>query len=165
MKAVEEVFQDARLIINTCTQNREFVLMLRSPIIKDVKKLAIIREIFEKHLHQLTYKFLEVITRNNREGIITEIAEQIVVLYQEHKNILPIKLTTAVELDDKTKQSILDLLEKRSGSTIELSEEIDENLIGGFVLSLEDRQYDASVLRKIKNLQKEFEVNLYIKGF
>ena len=52
-----------------------------------------------------------------------------------------------------------------SDSTIELTEELDEKLIGGFVLSFDDKQLDASILRQIKNLKKEFDINLYIKGF
>ena len=54
---------------------------------------------------------------------------------------------------------------ERSGAEIDLTEEIDEELIGGFIVSTEDRQYDASVLRQIQNLNKEFDINLYIKGF
>jgi F-type H+-transporting ATPase subunit delta len=47
---------------------------------------------------------------------------------------------------------------------IELIEEIKKELIGGFVLSFKDKQYDASILRQIEDLKKEFDINLYIKG-
>ncbi len=85
MKMVEKVYADAELIIDVCKENRDFVLMLHSPVIKDVKKLAIIKNIFEKNLTELTYRFFVVITRNNRESIIQEISEQVVDLYQEYK--------------------------------------------------------------------------------
>lgn len=165
MKLVEQVYADAELIINVCKENKEFVVMLRSPIIKDVKKLAIIKDIFEKNLNELTYKFLVVIARNNRESIIQEISEQVVELYQEYKNIVPVNLTTAIRLDKVTRQKILDLLSEKSDATVQLTEEIDEDLIGGFVLEFDDKQFDASIQRQIVNLRKEFEVNLYIKGF
>ena len=45
------------------------------------------------------------------------------------------------------------------------TEEVKEELIGGFIFSYEDKQYDASILKRIKNLRKEFKHNLYIKGF
>jgi F-type H+-transporting ATPase subunit delta len=165
MKVVEQVYADALLIEDVCERNKDFVLMLHSPIIKDVKKLAILKDIFEKNLNILTYKFLIVITRNKRESIIHDIAEQLVVLYQEFKNIVPVKLTTAIKLDATSKGKILKLLSEKSDATFELTEEVDENVIGGFVLEFDDKQFDASILRQIVNLKKEFEVNLYIKGF
>ena len=165
MKVLEKVYADAELIIDVCEKNKDFVLMLRSPIIKDVKKLAILKDIFEKNLNALTYKFLVLITRNKRESIIKEIAERFVDLYKEFKNILPVNLTASVILDEETKGKIMELLEKHSGSSIELTEQVDEELIGGFMLEFDNKQFDASVLRQIKNLQKEFDINLYSKGF
>lgn len=165
MKLVEQVYADAELIIDVCKENKEFVVMLCSPIIKDVKKLAIIKDIFEKNLNELTYKFLVVIARNKRESIIQEISEQVVEVYQEYKNIVPVNLTTAIKLDEATKVKILKLLSEKSDATIKLTEEVNEDLIGGFVLDFDDKQFDASIQRQIANLKKEFEVNLYIKGF
>jgi len=165
MKLVEQVYADAELIIDVCKNNKEFVVMLRSPVIKDVKKLAIIKDIFEKNLTELTYRFFVVITRNNRESIIQEISEQVVDLYQEYKNIVPVNLTTAIQLDKVTREKILKLLSEKSDATVKLTEEVDEDLIGGFVLEFDDKQFDASIQRQISNLKKEFEVNLYIKGY
>ncbi len=165
MNVLEKVHADAELIIDVCEKNKEFVLMLRSPVIKDVKKLAIIKDIFEKNLNELTYRFVVLITRNKREGIIKEISERFIDQYREFKNILPVDLTTAIKLDGKIKGEILGLLKERSGSNIELTENVDEELIGGFMLSFDDKQYDASLQRQIKNLKKEFDINLYSKGF
>ena len=165
MKVLENVYADAELIIDVCEKNKDFVLMLRSPIIKDVKKLAIIKDVFEKNLNELTYRFLVVITRNKRENIIKEIAERFVDYYKEFKNILPVNLTTAVKVDEGTREKIMGLLNKYSDSTIEITENVDEDLIGGFVLSFDNKQFDASLQRQIKNLKKDFNINLYIKGF
>lgn len=165
MKLVEQVYNDAELIIDVCKKNKEFVVMLRSPVIKDVKKLAIIKAIFEKNLNQLTYKFLVIIARNRRESIIQVISEELIEIYQEYKNIVPVNLSTAVKLDEVTKGKILKLLSEKSDATVKLTEEVDEDLIGGFVLDFDDKQFDASIQRQIKKLKKEFEVNLYIKGF
>jgi len=165
MNVLEKVHADAELIIDVCEYNKEFVLMLRSPVIKDVKKLAILKDIFEKKLNELTYRFIVLITRNKRENIIKEIAERFIDYYREFKNIMPVELTTAIKLDETVKEKILDLLEERSGFNIELTEEVNEDLIGGFTLEFDDKQFDASIQRQIKNLKKEFDINLYIKGF
>ena len=75
------------------------------------------------------------------------------------------KLLQQLRLMSTSVQRILTLLEKRASAQIDLKEKIDEDIIGGFVLSYEDKQYDASILRQIKNLRREFDINLYIKGF
>ena len=162
---LDTVINDIELIHTVCTENRDFVLLLKSPVIKETKKQAILTDIFQKKLHELTYKFLMVITRNRREQIILEISEQFINIFKEFKNILPATLITAVKLDDETRERIVKLSGERTNTTIELTEEVDDEIIGGFILEFEDKQYDASILRKIKNLKKEFDVNLYIKGF
>lgn len=165
MNLLEQVFEDVELLLSVCNQNRDFLLMLKSPVIHDKKKQTIMREIFGKKIHELSLRFLMVITRNRRENILDVIAEQFIVIYQKYKNILPTLLTTAVKLDAGTRDKIINLLSERSDATIQLTEEVDEEIIGGFILEFEDMQYDASVQRKIKNLKKEFDINLYIKGF
>ncbi len=165
MKMLEEIRDDMDLLLTVCRENRDFVLMLKSPVIKEVKKQAIIRGIFENKINDLTFKFLKVITHNRREEVIMEIAQQFIKIYKEFKNILPTTLTSAVKLDAETRDRIVTLLGERTNTEIELTEQVREEIIGGFILEFEDRQYDASILRKIKNLQKEFDVNLYIKGF
>lgn len=162
---VEAIKDDAVLIFNVCKENRDFVLLLQSPVIKDSKKIAIVKDIFEKNLHQLTYKFIIIIARNGREYLIPEIANQIITIYKEYKNIIEAKLVTAVKLDKEIRKQFMSLMEERTKAEIELTEEVDEDLIGGFVLSYDDNQYDASILRQIKNLHREFDINLYIKGF
>lgn len=165
MKLLDQIHKDVVLLLSVCKQNRDFMLMLKSPVINDKKKQSIFTEIFGKKVNELTLRFLILITKNRREIILDIVAEQFIIIYQEYKNILPTLLTTAVKLETETRDKIVTLLSDRAEATIDLTEEVDENIIGGFVLEFDEMQYDASVLRKIKNLRKEFDVNLYIKGF
>lgn len=165
MKVEDRIRKDAELIASVCAQNREFDLMLRSPVIKELKKMAILKAVFEKSLHEITFKFMMIITRNNRESLIREIAEQYIVIYKKYNNILTAALATAVPISADVREKIMLQLVDHDKSKIELTEDLNESLIGGFVLSFGDNQYDASILRKIKNLHKEFDINLYEKGF
>lgn len=165
MKITDRVRKDAETLLDVCNTNPDFVTMLKSPIIKDRKKNAIVAEIFGKTFHELFMRFLVIINQNRREDIIIEIAEQYIEVYKKQNNILTVNIETAYQIDKESRDKIINLLEKQSEAKIELTEEVKDELIGGFVLSTEDKQFDASVLRQIKNLQKEFDVNLYIKGF
>ncbi len=163
--ALEQIKEDMKLVMSVCKQNREFRLMLESPIIFTDKKEAIIIEVFGKHIQEISRNFLLIIIRKNREALIDGIAQQFIEQYKEYKNITTAELATAVQLDPDVKKNVISLLEDQTKGEIELIEEIKEELIGGFVLSYKDYQYDSSVKKQIKELKKDFDTNLYIRGF
>jgi F-type H+-transporting ATPase subunit delta len=164
-KILEQVHKDAELIFEICKTNRDFILFLRSPVIKETKKVTVLKNVFEKNIHELTLKFLLIITKNRREAIIQDIAEMFLEIYREHKNIIRASVTTAVPIDKEIRDRMIKIMEEQTKAHIELTELVDEEIIGGFIMNFDDKQYDASVLRQIKNLVKEFDVNLYLKGF
>jgi F-type H+-transporting ATPase subunit delta len=161
---LERIKADAELINEVCASNRDFMLVLRSPVIKDVKKIKIIKGIFSDHIQKMTLSFLNIITRNRREAFIPEIASQFIEIYKEYKNIITAHLTTAVELETSVSTKINSLLKQQTKAEIELHEDIDESIIGGFVLEFDEKQYDSSVVKYLQNLRKEFDKNLYTKG-
>ena len=162
---LEQVKDDMKLVVSVCKQNREFRLMLESPIIYTDKKEAIIIEIFGKHIQKSSRHYLLIIIRKKRESLVEGIAYQFIEQYKEYKNITTAELATAIQLDPEVKNNVITLLEDQTKGEIELIEEIKEELIGGFVLSYKDYQYDSSIKKQIKELKKEFDTNLYIRGF
>jgi F-type H+-transporting ATPase subunit delta len=165
LNTMEKVRLDVNLIQDVCTANKDFVFMLRSPVVRADKKMLVLKEIFKNHLQEITLNFLMIITRNRREKLVPEIATQFIEIYKLYKNIITVEITTATQIDEAVRTKILTLLEKRANAEIDLKENVDEDIIGGFVLSFEDKQYDSSILKQIKNLRREFDINLYKKGF
>ncbi len=162
---LEEAFQDMTLIFNVSKENKNFRKLLVNPIIKTTKKQTIIREIFQKHIHEITLKFLILITNKRRDIYIESIAAQFIELYKDYKNIKTVYLQTAIEIDEKIRNSIISILKDETQSEIELIEDVKKNLIGGFVLKVDDKLFDASIRNKISKLSREFDVNIYEKGF
>ncbi|OQX79494.1 MAG: ATP synthase F1 subunit delta [Bacteroidetes bacterium 4484_276] len=165
MKILDRVNQDMLLVQSVTVENPEFKRLLASPIIPPGKKSQIIKGIFEKHLERLSFRFLQLVVKKEREAYLQNIAESFISMYKKFNNILPVKLTTAQPIDDEIRREMLILLKDATHKKIELEEKVEENLIGGFVLNLDDSQYDASLRKKISRLQKAFESNLYVKGF
>jgi len=164
--AVDDVYQDSLMITTVCEESKELRLLLKSPIINSGKKLTIVREIFGQNIHQITLTYLLIMVRKNREAFIPEIAEKFVGLYQAYKNILTVHFSSPVAPDEETRKQVLVLMEKFTTASVDLKNEIDESLIGGFVLNWEDKQYDASIRREIDNLRIAIaKINLYKKGF
>jgi F-type H+-transporting ATPase subunit delta len=161
-KQLEEVANDMRLIKQVCKENREFVVLLESPVVKTDKKMAVFKSIFGGKISATTATFLDLIARKRREGYIDDIAYAFDEQYKEFKNITSAVVTTAVPLDAATKSKIIDIVKKSATGEVQLTEKIDKSLIGGFVLTVNDRQVDTSIKRKLNDLRKSFSTNLYV---
>ena len=158
MKILEEVKTDMEMIHNVCLSNRDFISFLKSPVIRPDKKVNLFNALFEDEVQELTLRFLNLIAQKGREAFIQGIAQQFIILYKKHNNIVSAKLKTAVKLDKEISDKVVDLLKKQTNANIDLVEEVNEELIGGFVLSFDDKQYDASIQKQIQQLYKEFDV-------
>lgn len=164
--AVEEVYQDSLLITKTCDESKELRLLLKSPIIQSEKKRRIISEIFSKVLNPITLAYLLIMIRKRRESFIPEIARQVVEEYKEYKNILTVHFASPIPPNAENRKMVLELMKNYTKANIDLVEDIDKELIGGFVLSWKDKQYDASISREIEDMHRAMaKVNLYLKGF
>jgi len=79
--------------------------------------------------------------------------------------ITTVQIQSAFPMDDDNRKKITGLLKKMTSREIELIEEVKADLLGGFVITVNDVQYDISIANRIQQLKKEFDKNLYIKGF
>jgi F-type H+-transporting ATPase subunit delta len=150
-KALEQVHTDMQLFASVCSSSREFVNMLRSPIIKHEKKRDILEAIFKSKVHKLTMAIIDMLTKKNREPLLPAIALEFHNAYNHYKGIEKASVTTTVALG--------------SNKQVELVQKIDKSLIGGFILNVGDRQIDASIKSKLKTLKTKFSENPYIKEF
>jgi len=165
-KALDNVHNDMLLFTRVCNENRSFALMLRSPVIRHDKKKDVLHKVFAGKVHPLTLAFFDIITRKNREPLLPSIAREFHNAYNEYKGISPAVVTTAFKIDAQLRGEIESMVKKISKKTqIELIEKIDADMIGGFVLTVGDRQVDASIKNKLKALKTKFSQNPYVKGF
>jgi F-type H+-transporting ATPase subunit delta len=163
---LEDVHQDMLLFSKVVRESKPFELLLGSPIIKHDKKRDILQAIFQGKVSTLTLAIFDILTKKNREPLLPAIAEQFHNAYNEYKQIGKATVTTAVPLDDALRAQVNALVQQLSKrNQVELTEKIDQSMIGGFVLNVGDRQIDASLKSKLKSLQVKFSHNPYIKEF
>ncbi len=152
---LDAVTEDMKLFSTVSTENRDFSLMLSSPIIPSGKKLEIINQIFSGKVNDLTSKFFALVIKKGRESDLQGIAKAFQKEYELIKGITRAKVKTAVKLSVGLRSEIESLVAKiAGGKIITIEEEVDENLIGGYVLTIGDKQLDSSVksiLQKAKN--------------
>ena len=164
-KIEDKVKVDMQVVSEICETNREFKRMLSNPVINSKKKESILNEIFNNNIEKLSLSFLTLITSKKREIHIDEIAKSYIEQYKEEKGIKTAIIETPVKLDNAVKEKIIALLTENTKSKIELIETINKELIGGFKLTFDNKQYDSSILSEIQKLIREFNVNVYEKGF
>jgi F-type H+-transporting ATPase subunit delta len=160
---LETTLMDVQLIDAVSHQSREFANMLRSPIINADKKQAIIEAVLGNRLGPLTKAFVTLLVSKGRESNLPEIGKAFMTQYKAMKNIRTVRLTTAAPLSDSVKETIrARALASLQGSTVEIEEKVDPELIGGFVLEMEDKLFDASIRRDLNDVKAQFLQNIYI---
>ncbi|PCJ88174.1 MAG: ATP synthase F1 subunit delta [Flavobacteriales bacterium] len=162
---LERAYEDMRFVSQTCAESRELVLLLKSPIVKTDKKQAILHEIFGKTLGKTSLSFMDIITRKRRESHLQGIADSFIWQYKAYKNIVTATVTTSVGMDKDIREKIMALVKTNNQAKVELLEEVDEGIIGGFVLRIGDTQLDESIHNKLNDLKKTFSENPYVKDF
>jgi F-type H+-transporting ATPase subunit delta len=157
---LEHVHNDMVTFDKVLSENRALVTTLRSPIIKHYKKKNILNAIFQGKFNDLTLSFFRIITEKNREELLPLIAKEFHSAYNEHQGIGKASVVTAVPIDNELREQILTVAKKVVGKAkVELKEEVDPSIIGGFILNAGSQQIDSSIKHKLKILQLNFNSN------
>lgn len=163
---LEEVREDMMILNSVCNENRDLTNMLKSPIVKSDMKSTILNKIFKNKLSSLSMNFIELISEKKREAVLSSISEGFISLYNIEKNIVKATVTTAAPITDGLRVNILVKLKEVIGDAdVQVEERINASLIGGFVLRVGDREYNASAANKLRQLKREFISNPYIKEY
>jgi F-type H+-transporting ATPase subunit delta len=162
---VEETRNDMMLVSSVVEENKSLRQLLKSPLVKLPKKKAILTALFGDHCQVLSLSFMKLLVTNSREAFLGDITSAYEAVYRQHKGIISMKLITATPLHPELKAALLEQIRTDLNAEIWMEEEIDPDLIGGFVLRFEDRKYDASLARELVKLKKKFDSNLYVRMF
>lgn len=160
---LEKAFADMQWLQAVCKSNKDFVGLLRSPIIKADKKIKILDAVTAGRVSELTAAFNKLLITKGRESNLPEIAAAFISQYKVYKNIYTVKLTTAVPVSEELKNEIVKHMRENSEMhNIELETAVNEKLIGGFVLQAGDKLIDGSVLYDLQTIARQFENNDFI---
>jgi F-type H+-transporting ATPase subunit delta len=155
-KALEEIKGDMQLFVNTLKASSELQAVVKNPIIPLSKKNAILKAIFGDKIHKVTSAFLKIVVDKGRAEIIYGIAIEFLNQYNQYKNIVIAKVVSATALNDKARTEIINKVKAVTGGEVILNEFVDANLIGGFILTVDDKQFDSSIASSLSRVRKEF---------
>jgi F-type H+-transporting ATPase subunit delta len=159
----ETVVNDDMLFISTTiSENEEFEVMLRSPIVKSTDKIKVLNALFDGKVNNITLGLFHLLQDNKRIEMLHSIAKQFAIIYNFDKHMQVAKVTTAVPLTKEIEAKILEKIVALTGKKANLENVINESILGGFILRVGDVQYDASISNYLNELKKEFDNSHYI---
>jgi F-type H+-transporting ATPase subunit delta len=158
---LESVKKDMEMLNSLCEHNRDFILFLKNPIIHSYQKLKILKIILTDKVDDMTFKFIDIVTRKSRENVLPEIASEFLVQYRKYRKIEIVEVTTPIVLDKKMRSEFEKLARNHieKGWTVDLVEKVNKDLIGGYIVRIGDRQIDDSVSSKLRDLKKQLIVS------
>jgi F-type H+-transporting ATPase subunit delta len=99
--------------------------------------------------------FFKLLIENHRMPVIFRVRRDYDAMWQEENKLLPVSVTSAVELDEKTVKEIGDKIADQTGRKVELSAQVDEEILGGIVVRVGNSVLDASVRNRLEQLRKQ----------
>jgi len=99
--------------------------------------------------------FLELLVENHRMPALFRIRREFDRLWDEEHKLLPVQITSAVELDQEVVRSIGDRIGEQTGRTVELSSNVDPDVLGGLVVRVGNTVLDASIRHRLEQLRKQ----------
>jgi F-type H+-transporting ATPase subunit delta len=147
------VHTDISLINQVLKDYPQFGAYLKSPVVRPSQKLASTREAFSGNIADITLNFVLLLIGNKREAHLEDIIRRFFDVYREYKGIKSVTIITAVPLSSALRDKFHGLLSSIYKKGIELQEQHDPAVIGGFVLKVGDQQYDASVANGLKKMK------------
>jgi len=155
-KSLEEIKKDMELFSETLKGSHELQAVLANPIIGHSRKIKILEAIFGSKINKMTDSFFKIMVNKSRAGVLYATANEFINQYNIIKHISRAYVTSAAPLSEENQKTIKAELEAATGGKIELHTKVDAGLIGGFVLTIGDRQIDTSISSSLIRLQNDF---------
>jgi F-type H+-transporting ATPase subunit delta len=135
-------------------ENRELQVFFFSPYFSSAEKKDGVGKVVENGDEHVV-RFLELLAERHRMPALFRIRKEFDRLWAEENQLLPVTITSAVELDDDTVKDIAKRIEDQTGREIELTTTVDPDLIGGLQMRVGNMVYDSSIRNRLEKLRKE----------
>lgn len=152
---VNRIYEDMLLFDKVCTENKLLLSTLQNPIILSHKKLAILQALFAHKVHALTLRLLQIATQKNREALLPTIKDCFLAQYNHYQGIKRASITTTFPLSSDLIAYFKTLVQSIAPcKKVVLVQHIKQAILGGFILQVDDKQLDESLITKLNWLKK-----------
>ena len=152
--AANDVSNDMFLISSTIKENVELDTFIQNPTIKvEVKENALL-EVFA-NTNGVTKSLFHLLFENKRFEILGAVASEYTKLFAEMNGVEVAKVTTAIPMDADLEAKVKAKIATFSDKKVTIENTVDASIIGGFILRIGDKQYNASVANRLQVLKRE----------
>jgi F-type H+-transporting ATPase subunit delta len=152
--AADSVREELDGLVALANRDSAFAHFLESTVIDVDQRRASLEKMFRGRLSDLVLDTLQVLNRKDRLMLLEEVARQYVLALEESRNEVEITVTTAKPLDESSRTELMEALKRHTGAGPVVTEEVDENLIGGMIVRVGDEKIDFSVATKLRRLHQ-----------
>lgn len=150
----DAVYSQVRELVEHFAANPSQKKELASPVLTQRIKLSLLHNGIKGEVCSSLQGFFQLVARHGREKFLIFMLQSFIGLYERVHGITSVMLTTAAPLGDEIEGKVSSLVQKRTGcGKVRIESGVDESLIGGFVLRIDDMQMDASVATQLKELR------------
>lgn len=154
-KGVAQVVNDdMQTIATTINNNTELSTFIQNPTIKVEVKNSALLEVFA-NTNDVTKSLFRLLFENKRYEILGAVASEYNTIFDEINGVQVANVTTAIAMDTALEAKVLAKIATFSDKKITIINTIDETIIGGFILRIGDKQYNASVANRLQVLKRE----------
>ena len=148
------VYDDMLFYINLCSNDKSFSDMLANSVINTNSKHEIILSL-NNNVSDLSKNLIALLISNKRLSILVDVCNAYKSLYEAANNMIKAVVVTAVPITDSIKQTALLKINSISSKKVEINNIIDKNILGGFILRFDGKEYNASLSNKLQKIKKE----------
>jgi F-type H+-transporting ATPase subunit delta len=149
-----EIRQQLREFARALNENADMRFFFFSPYFSaDEKKEGLHKAI--ENGDEVFVNFLEALIERSRMPVIFRIRDRYEKLWDEEERVLPVQVTSAVELEERTVRSIAEQIHQQTGRRVEMSSRVDPEIIGGIVLRVGNSILDASIRNRLNELRRQ----------
>jgi F-type H+-transporting ATPase subunit delta len=151
---LDELREQLGEFADALNEDRRLALFLFSPYFSTEEKNEGLDRVVDG-ADPVFLNFLKVLVENHRMPVIFRIRRQYDALWQEEHKLLPVEVTSAVELDDSTVDQIGDRVGEQTGRQVDLKRTVDPDILGGIVLRVGNSILDASIRSRLERLRRQ----------
>ena len=148
----DAVYQEMQLLAKSYIDVPQLRQTIDNPMLSKDKKEALLLTAVGKKPSALTKAFIQLVLKEDREGVMQFIANSYVTLYRQQKNVIRGRLITAAAVTPAIEQKMRRMVESKTNGTVEFESEVNPDIIGGFILEYDTFRMDASVKTKLNSI-------------
>ena len=151
-RMLDEVSTEMQQLAKSYIEVPQLRFTIDNPMLSKDKKEALLLTAVGSKPSALTKAFIQLVLKEDREGVMQFIANSYVTLYRQQKNVIRGRLITAAQVSPATEQKMRQMVESKTNGTVEFETEVNPDIIGGFILEYDTYRMDASVKAKLNSI-------------